>query len=106
MAKIKKKPAQKLPKAEAANISPPAARRIGTAGQVLLLFCVSFALHALLNVLLKKAPNYFIDEILYTNIARSLAWEGKLAYRSQPVNYPYLLYPMALVPVYCRVSPS
>lgn len=41
-----------------------------------------------------------IDEGLYTNIARSLAWNGTLAFRGQPIDYPYLLYPFALVPVY------
>ena len=100
MAKKKEKKVQTQSKAETAKNTPAPARRIGTAWQMLLLFGVSFALHTLLHILLKKAPIFFIDENLYTNIARSLAWEGKLAFRSQPVNYPYLLYPMALVPVY------
>ena len=67
---------------------------------ILILFAVSFAVHVVLNIWLLHGPTVIIDEGLYTNIARSLAWEGKLAFRSQPINYPYLLYPFLLVPVY------
>ena len=64
------------------------------------MFAVSFIIHVILNCLVNNCPKVVIDEGLYTNIARSLAWEGKLAFRGQPVNYPYLLYPILLVPVY------
>ena len=67
---------------------------------VILLFAASFLLHTILNILVNQSPTVVIDEGLYTNIARSLAWEGKLAFRGQPVNYPYLLYPFLLVPIY------
>ena len=67
---------------------------------VILLFAASFLLHTVLNILVNESPKVVIDEGLYTNIARSLAWEGKLAFRGQPVNYPYLLYPFLLVPIY------
>ncbi len=67
---------------------------------IFVLFAVSFLLHCVLNCLVNHCPKVIIDEGLYTNIARSLAWEGKLAYRGQPVNYPYLLYPALLVPLY------
>ena len=67
---------------------------------VALLFAASFCLHTILNILVNESPKVIIDEGLYTNIARSLAWEGKLAFRGRPVNYPYLLYPFLLVPVY------
>ena len=64
------------------------------------LFAASFILHTVLNILVKENVIVTIDEALYTNIARSLAWEGKVAFRGQPVSYPYLLYPLLLVPVY------
>ena len=68
--------------------------------RVILLFVASFILHTILNILVHENATVVIDEGLYTNIARSLAWEGKLAFRGQPVNYPYLLYPFLLVPIY------
>ncbi len=67
---------------------------------VLILWALSFLIHAVLNVLIKETQTVIIDEGLYTNIARSLAWKGELDFRAQPVNYPYLLYPMLLVPLY------
>ena len=66
----------------------------------LLLFGAAFLVHVILNMVVNKAPRFIIDEGLYTNIARSLAWDGELAFRGQPINYPYLLYPFLLVPVY------
>lgn len=76
--------------ASGAKLLPPA----------LVLWGVSFLVHTLLNVLMKETQTVIIDEGLYTNIARSLTWKGELAFRAQPVNYPYLLYPMLLVPIY------
>ena len=67
---------------------------------VLLLFGAAFLVHVVLNMAVDKAPKVVIDEGLYTNIARSLAWDGELAFRGQPVNFPYLLYSFLLVPVY------
>ena len=67
---------------------------------VFLLFLFSCIVHILLNIAVNEAPKIVIDEGLYTNIARSLAWDGELAFRGQPVNYPYLLYSFLLVPVY------
>ena len=64
------------------------------------IFAVAFVIHAILNILVNKGPKVVIDEGLYTNIARSLAWKGELAFRGQPINYPYLLYPCLLVPIY------
>ena len=64
------------------------------------LFALSFLLHTIFNILVNEGPTVVIDEGLYTNIARSLAWDGELAFRGQPVNYPYLLYPFLLVPLY------
>lgn len=68
--------------------------------RILILYAVSFAVHVILHMWILNGPTVIIDEGLYTNIARSLAWEGRLAFRSQPINYPYLLYPFLLVPVY------
>ena len=68
--------------------------------QITALFAAAFLVHVVLNMIVCKAPKMVIDEGLYTNIARSLAWEGKVAFRSQPVEYPFLLYPMLLVPLY------
>ena len=68
--------------------------------RLILLFLASFFLHTILNIMVHKSPTVVIDEGLYTNIARSLAWDGTLAFRGQPVNYPYLFYPFLLVPLY------
>ena len=68
--------------------------------QIVLLFLISFLTHTLLNICTKENVTVVIDEGLYTNIARSLAWDGTLAFRGQPIDYPYLLYPFLLVPFY------
>ena len=67
---------------------------------ILWLFLAAFAIRALLNCLVFNAPTVRIDESLYVNLARSLASGGIATYRGQPVNYPYLFYPMLLSPVY------
>ena len=67
---------------------------------ILLLYLVSFLIHCVLNIVVNEGPTVVIDEGLYPNIARSLAWDGEVAFRSQPVNYPYILYPILLVPVF------
>lgn len=76
------------------------AQKRASSFDILLLFLIAFAVHTFLNMLVNKGPKVVIDEGLYTNIARSLAWKGELAFRGQPINYPYLLYPFTLVPVY------
>ena len=68
--------------------------------RVALLYAAACAVYAALAFILRGGPIVTIDESLYTNLARSLAWEGRIAYRSQPVNYPYILYPALLVPLY------
>ena len=65
-----------------------------------MLFVFCFLLRTLLNCLVISAPVVRIDESLYTNIARSLAAGEGVLYRSQPIDYPYLAYPVLLVPVY------
>ena len=75
-------------------------RSISAIKFLILLFVMSSVVHCILNVLIKDRPIVIIDEGLYTNIARSLAWRGELAFRGQPIEYPYLLYPILLVPIY------
>lgn len=65
-----------------------------------LLFLLAAAVRAFLAVITRDGPVVVIDEGLYTNIARSLAFEGKVLFRGQPVNYPYLVYPLLLTPLY------
>lgn len=48
----------------------------------------------------RHGPTVIIDESLYTNIARSLAAGEGIAYRSQPVPYLYIFYPLMLIPLY------
>ncbi len=64
------------------------------------LYLGASAIYILLGFCLREGPIVIIDEGLFTNIARSLAWEGKIAFRGQPVMYPYILYPLTLVPIY------
>lgn len=72
----------------------------GTFLYLLLLYVASFLVHVILNIAVTGGPTVVIDEGLYTNIARSIAWEGKIAFRSQPVDYISIFYPLLLVPVY------
>ena len=67
---------------------------------ILFLYLISFLVHCVLNIVVNEGPTVIIDEGLYPNIARSLAWDGEVAFRSQPVNYPYILYPILLVPIF------
>lgn len=68
--------------------------------KLLLIFLAAAAVRAILALLCREGPLVVIDEGLYTNIARSIAFEGRVAFRGQPVSYPYLLYSLLLVPVY------
>lgn len=64
---------------------------------VYLVICiVRFVLAAIYT----HGPVVMIDESLYTNIARSLRDSFSLAYREQPIDYPYILYPLVLIPLY------
>ncbi len=73
-------------------------RRVGIVllGMCFLSVCIRF----LFAVVVTDGPFIVIDESLYTNIARSLAAGEGIAYRSQPVNYMYIFYPLLLVPLY------
>lgn len=83
------------------NITVESPQADGRSWRGIALLClISVVLRAVLGVLLHESQTVSIDENLYTNIARSLAFDGSLAYRAQPTNYPYLLYPILLVPVY------
>ena len=67
---------------------------------LLLMFAASVVLRFLLALLFRHGPTVIIDESLYINIAKSLALEGKIAYRGQPVDYLYIFYPLLLAPLY------
>lgn len=67
---------------------------------LLVMYLVSVAVRFLLALLYTHGPTVIIDENLYTSIAKSLAFEGKIAYRRQPVDYFSILYPLLLVPLY------
>ena len=68
--------------------------------RVAILYAAACLVYSLVVLQLRNGPIVVIDEGLYTNIARSLAWEGRIAFRGQPINYPYILYPILLVPLY------
>ena len=67
---------------------------------LMILFLTAVIVRSILVFILRNGPTVIIDESLYTNIARSLFYDGKLEYRAQPINYPYLFYPITLLPVY------
>ena len=67
---------------------------------LMILFLTAVIIRSILVFILRNGPTVIIDESLYTNIARSLFYDGKLEYRAQPINYPYLFYPITLLPVY------
>ncbi len=64
------------------------------------LFLIAVLFRFVFAVSFTGAPMITIDESLYTNIARSLATGEGIAYRSQPINYMYIFYPLLLVPLY------
>ena len=85
------------------NTSPKAGRiRIRKEDWTFLIFLYLGAVifRAIMAVLLRDGPIVVIDEGLYTNIARSIAFDGQIAFRRQPVLYPYIFYSLLLVPVY------
>ena len=53
-----------------------------------------------LGCLTAAFPTVGIDEFLYYSLGRSIAAEGKLLYRGQPALYNYIIYPLALAPLY------
>ena len=64
------------------------------------LFILSFAVRFALSLSFRHGPTIQIDESLYINIAKSLAAGNGISYRSQPVPYPYIFYPLLLAPLY------
>ena len=67
---------------------------------VLLLYFLGVIIRFILALLYRHGPTVQIDESLYINIAKSLAANEGLTYRSQPVPYMYIFYPLLLVPLY------
>ncbi len=69
----------------------------------IILFCFflfSSAVRFLFAFCFRHAPTVQIDESLYINIAKSLAAGEGIAYRSQPIPYMYIFYPLLLTPLY------
>ena len=66
---------------------------------LLLLFAVSAALHYFISLSVSNGPVVYIDEGLYVNLARGLAFDHALTYRAMPTSYVYLTYPIALIPL-------
>ena len=74
---------------------------IASAGAILIfLWAASVLIRFLLAFIYRQGPTIIIDESLYTNIARSLAAGEGIAYRSQPIPYLYIFYPLLLTPIY------
>lgn len=69
------------------------------------LYLLSVLLRFLLSYYLRHMPSIYVDESLYINIAKSLAAGEGIAYRSQPVLYPYIFYPLLLVPLHLFPTP-
>lgn len=67
---------------------------------LLCMYFLSVVIRFSLAFLFRHGPTVQIDESLYINIAKSLAAGEGIAYRSQPVPYMYILYPLLLVPLY------
>lgn len=63
-------------------------------------YVISIVIRFLLSLVFRHVPTIFIDESLYTNIAKSLAAGNGITYRLQPVAYPYIFYPVLLAPLY------
>ena len=64
------------------------------------MWLASVLVRFILALIFRHGPTVIIDESLYTNIARSLTAGEGIAYRSQPVPYMYIFYPLMLVPMY------
>ena len=67
---------------------------------LVIIYVLSVAVHLILSFSFLDDPTISIDESLYINIAKSLAAGEGIMYRSQPVPYMYILYPLLLVPLY------
>lgn len=66
---------------------------------LLLLFAISASLRYLISLNVSNGPIVYIDEGLYVNLARGLAFDHALTYRAMPTSYVYLTYPIALIPL-------
>lgn len=67
---------------------------------LLILYSLSVCCRYLLSIFTVNIPTVYIDEGLYINIARSLFHDGMVMYRDQPISYVYLVYPIALMPLF------
>lgn len=71
---------------------------------LLSLYIASVLLRYAMSYETLNMPTVYIDEGLYINIARSLFHDGQVMYRDQPVSYVYLLYSIALLPLFLLPS--
>ena len=83
-------------------ISPAAKQILSLSPGIILLiiYLLSIAVRFSLAFLFRHGPTMQIDESLYINIAKSLAAGEGIAYRSQPIPYMYIFYPIVLAPLY------
>ena len=72
---------------------------------VLCIYLLSIVVRFSLAFFFRHGPTVQIDESLYINIAKSLAAGEGIAYRSQPVPYMYIFYPILLSPLYFSPLP-
>ena len=73
---------------------------VSTGLVLFLLYLFGIGVRFGLALLFRHSPTVQIDESLYINIAKSLAAGEGITYRSQPVQYLYIFYPLLLTPLY------
>ena len=67
---------------------------------LLTLYILAVIIRFTLIFIFRKGASFSIDESLYINIAKSLATGEGIAFRSQPIPYMYIFYPLLLAPLY------
>ncbi len=64
------------------------------------LYILGVSVRFVLSFFFRTGPTLTIDESLYISLAQSLAAGEGIAYRSQPIPYMYIFYPLLLAPLY------
>ncbi len=67
---------------------------------LVILYILGVSVRFVLSFFFRSGPTLTIDESLYISLAQSLAAGEGIAYRSQPIPYMYIFYPLLLIPVY------
>ena len=65
-----------------------------------LVYVLGVVLRFVLALLLSQNPFILPDEVIYSNIARSILQGGGVALRNQPITYTNLLYSLLIAPAY------